>query len=553
MKVISVAPKSVSFERMLSKEEETQMASDIQEAKDYLGVKNLALILHGASYPVGDKDLFIGSHIGKQAQELNNLAKTFGFDSIQLGPTGLLPKGDNSPYASSATSENYLFSDMSELTKKEYGGILSIDDINKETDFNYIANSDRTDFEKARNSHDKLFQKAYNNLKAFNSSETANLSIEFNQFKETNADLDSDALYSILENKFNNSVVYSWPEEYQKYTPENSKIKAIIDENKDAIDLYKFKQFIIDKQAKAFSKKNPINYMADNPVGMSWQSVFAHEEAFLKDYRMGTAYGGQGETFWGTERGACQLWGIPALDPRRLFKKDGSLDVAGQLIHNKFEKFFKVSKTIRIDAFWALIDAWDYNVNTIEIKRRPDGSVYYTGVAGANVSKFGKKNAFNIDGNMPKEKQEALRNINEQVEHLPNIDPDGNYSKIFEKIILPILKEHNVNPQDLVCENIGTTSDKINEVLNKEYDFNGKKCKIPNISNITWDRGQYRNSEDTFIVGSHDDDTLAHMATSDFYRSKKGSSMAPDFLIGWLYPDKNNDEKKVLIDPCTLR
>lgn len=43
---------------------EQQFFTDtIQQAKSFLGIKNLGLILHQSCFPVKDKDVFIGSHI----------------------------------------------------------------------------------------------------------------------------------------------------------------------------------------------------------------------------------------------------------------------------------------------------------------------------------------------------------------------------------------------------------------------------------------------------------------------------------------------------------
>src|SRR5574344_950991 len=161
MKLLSVSPKWVSFGRAPTKDEEPLIEKDIKEAKEFLGIKNQAVILHGSSFPVTDKDLFIGSPVNEKAKEVNKFFKMFGFDSIQLGPSGLLPDGDNSPYSASSTSENYLFSDMNKLSSKDYGEILSDKDITSVIDQDYIKKSDMTDFDRARKSYDTLFEKAY--------------------------------------------------------------------------------------------------------------------------------------------------------------------------------------------------------------------------------------------------------------------------------------------------------------------------------------------------------------------------------------------------------
>src|SRR5574344_1815795 len=161
MEVFSVQPFLVSFGRAPKKEEQPLLERDINEAKKFLGIENQAMILHGSCFPVSDKDLFIGSPINEKAKEVNKFFKMFGFDSIQLGPSGLLPDGDNSPYSASSTSENYLFSDMNKLSSKDYGEILSDKDITSVIDQDYIKKSDMTDFDRARKSYDTLFEKAY--------------------------------------------------------------------------------------------------------------------------------------------------------------------------------------------------------------------------------------------------------------------------------------------------------------------------------------------------------------------------------------------------------
>ena len=98
------------------KSEVEEYPKAIQDAKDYLGIKNLALILHQSSFPVKDRDLFIGSHINDKALELNKFLKFHGFDSIQLGPPGLTKL---SPYQSSINSKNYLYTDLEKFATKE--------------------------------------------------------------------------------------------------------------------------------------------------------------------------------------------------------------------------------------------------------------------------------------------------------------------------------------------------------------------------------------------------------------------------------------------------
>lgn len=193
---------NISFKRAPKPSEEKDFHNDIQEAKEYLGIKDLALIMHGSSFPISKSDLYIGSPINQKAQEVNELLKLHGFDSIQLGPPGLLQRDDFSPYISSIYSRNYLFTDMDKLTTTEYGKILSKNDIQKYTDKEYINKSNETLFEEAFNVYDSLFELAYVNLQSkvkSNDDDAINLLIDFEKFKkEQHKWLESDALFDVL-------------------------------------------------------------------------------------------------------------------------------------------------------------------------------------------------------------------------------------------------------------------------------------------------------------------------------------------------------------------
>ncbi len=52
---------SVSFERKLREEEKPEYTHAIKDALDYLGVKNMSMIIHGSSFPSEKRDTSIGS------------------------------------------------------------------------------------------------------------------------------------------------------------------------------------------------------------------------------------------------------------------------------------------------------------------------------------------------------------------------------------------------------------------------------------------------------------------------------------------------------------
>ena len=102
--------RNVAFGRAPKKgKEEQEYRQTIQEALNYLGIQNQALIIHGTSFPAqqGEYNVQTGTPYG--ADELVEFAKLHGFNAIQLGPNGKLNKGDTSPYTSSVFEKNPLF------------------------------------------------------------------------------------------------------------------------------------------------------------------------------------------------------------------------------------------------------------------------------------------------------------------------------------------------------------------------------------------------------------------------------------------------------------
>ena len=117
-----------NFQRKLREDEKPEFSKTMNEAFDYLGVKNRALIIHGSSFPaektsssnknlgnnyyvnvVKNKNPYIGTPFFNK--EFLEFAKMNGFNAIQLGPNGKLNNTDNSPYKSSIFAQNELFID----------------------------------------------------------------------------------------------------------------------------------------------------------------------------------------------------------------------------------------------------------------------------------------------------------------------------------------------------------------------------------------------------------------------------------------------------------
>ena len=183
---------NVNFGRKLKEEEKPEYSKTIHDALDYLGVKNLSMIVHGSSFPSDNRDTAIGSPYSKGADKFVDFIKMNGFNSVQLGPGGSIGKKDNSPYISKVFAKNELFIDLEPLKTKKYANILSektynsLTTKNKETkDKNY----NYTDFNKAFNNYDVALKEAYENFKTkveAKDQDALKLNKEYQTFKEEN-------------------------------------------------------------------------------------------------------------------------------------------------------------------------------------------------------------------------------------------------------------------------------------------------------------------------------------------------------------------------------
>ena len=568
------------------KSEVEEYPKAISDAKEFLGIKNLALILHQSSFPVKDRDLFIGSHINSKALELNKFLKFHGFDSVQIGPPGLTKL---SPYQSSINSKNYLYTDMEKLATDEYANILTVNEsqddiaheINKvDKDGTYEANSDLTNFNKAFYVVDRLFDKAYTNLNQKVKAGDYNaikLNKEFQAFKKNQNDwLEKDAVFVQLRNILRmDDNFFEWPDMYRnlfdyiedKNSPFHDEAidfyKNFNKKYKKDLDLYKFKQFIVDKQEHEFKTEHgKLPYTTDAIIGFHMMDYYAHKDAFLPGFRVGTPYGGEGRAIGnGSPWGNNQTWDIPVVDPKKLFIKDESgniigLGVAGKLIRQKFEKLLDTYQNVRIDHAIGLIDPWIYNKNKVEVKvgRYPEEDpsvpehVIYRNAHGANISMIHKDHVFGYDRGWD---HNITDQINEDIKNMPDVDPDGDYAKILDEILLPLFKEKGVNPEDMPWETLGCDTQKFREVFDKKRDGH----YLPEITSAyEWQiqkrLADPRHKNNTVILGCHDHGPFAQVCDDNFYAQKncKNGIYEEAYIVGSLYPEKSNDERSKIMD-----
>ncbi len=531
-----------TFQRKLREDEKPQFSKTMNEAFDYLGVNTRALIIHGSSFPneikqtkdldkeyqkgtIENKNPYIGSPYYNQ--EFLKFAKMNGFNAIQLGPNGKLNQANNSPYTSSIFAKNELFMDYGKLKTDEYANVLSDKDTNE---VEYLSkkqngNFDMTDFDGAKEVSDILLNKAYKNFKTKcenNDPKAIRLNNEFEEYKNSNNNwLEKNSVFHILTkihgtdnfSKWDNDVdkeLISRKEKGDEVANYRYKQLTTNPKYKSEIDEYEFSQFLINKQEKKdkeLREKDGIKFIGDLLVGYSNSDEWSNPDAFLKDWKVGAEYGGKNN--------GPQLWGIPVLNPKKLFEKDGSLGVAGQLVKDKIDSVLDGVENIRIDNAMGLVDPYIYKSSTV----KSDGTIsrYNTGY----------------------------------MSHINEVDPEHNYTKILHKILLPSLKEHNINPKDVVWEDLGAQSQTFRDVF---YDgkVDGKVYEDEKMKGIMYSIGERMEGADKkarySFLSTHDNEPSARLLKQDWIYNNEGWN--PMYLAGYLIPPINDEQAKISSEFC---
>ena len=490
---------TVLFGRKLRKDEEQDYRENaLQPAFDYLGTEEVAMIVHGTSYPEKAQDLGVGSPYGKAAAKFIPFEILHGFNSNQLGPIGVIRDAQHiSPYKSTVSTRNYLFTDLNDLTTDKYANVLSQSDIDSMIDYTDDNGKDYaySDFPEAFSNYKYLMKIANKNFKqklANNDPMAQKLNEEFVQFKkEKGVDIYQDALFDVLTNEYKTMDFNKWSEldknliqELKNQNPKAiDRYKKITTRSKDDFETYIFGQFILDKQIKENTKlRKDLNfkYISDLLVGFSKSDEWSHQDLFLKNWRMGCPNGGE----YGP-----QLWNIPVLDPKKLFNDDGSLGDAGLYMKKKLDASLDNFDNVRIDHALGLIDPYIYDKNSVN---------------GNDFSHFRANN----------------------ISYMPDIDPDGSYKKVLNKIILPTLAEHGIDKDYPVWEDLCTDTQTFNEIYHE-------KNHLPGITQLEYMRAENSQDDgDWGLVGSHDSDPATKMIKKDWVKDHDAWNIF--YLAGFL-------------------
>ena len=480
----------------------------IQKALKTLDKKNFAFIIHGGSFPAAaGENTGFGSINSNGGREVIDFAKGI-FNAIQLGPAGKTKGCDSSPYTGTIFSGNPLFIDLKQLTTDEWNNILSLETYNSIVECNPNKNINKTSYSYIYKKQNEALEEAWNNFKANGSAE---LKKEFETYKlENDYWLDKDSLYEALSIEHGNDYWPLWTSEVDKnlFNPKSNeekieyskRINEISQKYSDAIEQYKFVQFVLNKQnekTREYAKNAGIKMIADRQVAFSDRDTWAYQSLFLDGWMLGCP-----PDYFSKDG---QAWGFPVMNPDRMYNDDGSLDEGGILLKNLYKKMFRENPGgVRIDHIVGLIDPWVYKAGKKPRIEQGAGRLY-SSPEHPELKKYAIARLEDLDETLEADKEKRVKTLSKEQIHL--------YGRLIEKIVIAAAEEEGLDKDAIVCEDLGTLTNPVAAVM-KEYGLQGMRLTqfvVPekpehpyrccNIDSRCW-----------AMVGTHDNEPIAMWA-----------------------------------------
>ncbi len=500
---------TVNFTRRLRADEKAAYKKAVQEGLSALD-KKLDIIVHGVSTPSNkEQDTGIGSPNSVCAEKaFYPFLEMHGFSAIQTGPNGLLTK-TGSPYDAETSVRNPLMTPLEKLTTLDYGygSILSKETFDGIVKNRPDAEANRVNYAHTVSEYEKALREAFetyktkrdniDSLSGKEKEQIASLTSDFKAFREQEGvGLEKVAIYTILSKNYGTDKWQKWeganseidkmlyaPKEGQEQEAQ-SRLDEIKATHKDEIDFFIFKQMLVKRAVSETAENTNLKMIGDAKVGFSQADVWANPQLFLEDVSLGVPPDFFSKT--------GQAWGFPVLDPKKIFNKDGSLGEGGKFLYDKYKTMFKDNPGgVRIDHIIGLVDPFVY----FDMPNSKTAGRLYSSPENEKLKQYLKRT--------PEE-----------------------YSSIMKNIVFAAAEEMGVDPQSIICEDLGALTEPTERVM-KDLQLRGVSVtEFSDAKDSNYD-GKNTPKEKVIMAGSHDNSTLIEWTdnlfkpNSDFKRKKE--------------------------------
>jgi 4-alpha-glucanotransferase len=343
----------------------------VADALRALDVRNLTLCVHDASFPSdADEDVGRGAPSSRGGLRFLGFVRALGFTGLQLGPDGMSPPDEPSPYRGSAFPKNVLSIALAPLAEDaEWGGLLPPQVLEEAVAERPAGARDHADHLHAARVHDAALRAAFRTLASSDRPVLARVAAEQRRFERENADwLERYELFEALANAHGTRDVRAWhdPGDDRLWHSDGkgasvraTRRGAIRAAHVGSIAYFRFAQFVAHAERRRFSeaaRRLGLRLFADLPIGLSPEDEWCHPEIFLDGYRMGAP---PSRT---TPEG--QAWGYPVFDPRRYFDSPAGGSHPGpvlRFLEARLERVLADVDGVRVDHPHGLVCPWVYD------------------------------------------------------------------------------------------------------------------------------------------------------------------------------------------------
>ena len=566
---------ALTFGRSFTPQEAVLNKAAIQSALDYLEKDSLALIVPQAAFPseTNKMNMGVGSAFNKSGKMFSVDMALWGFNKRQDLPNGMMGRVNPTPYDSSIFSGNTMSIDLEELTKQEWGKILSpetISDIKsnrpdaEEVNVPDSFEPDNNIFHKRTISGDNIAYYNYYQEKSYAALEEAfqnfkegrgkneklkKVDAEFQAFRQDEASaywLERDALYDALGVLYGEDYYKYWDTEKAPDLSDKTPIKPDsardarlfetddwqerVNEIKtdpflgDKMELYMFKQFIYAKQNKETWEFNQEvgRQLAEKINNWNHTDKRDADKLTLKTIGDGQVSVGSRDKWahpdafvkgWELNCPPKMNWGFPILNLNQLHNADGTLAAAGKFLHEKFNKIFRENKGgARIDHAQGIIDPWVAPEG--KLCNHPDAGKLLSSPDNPKLASFSYL---------------TMNNINTHLSHEPDKDNRMRWNRYKEESISQEQYDRYGQPVDLVLkaakENGTDKKDVIFEEFENASPVSSKVLADRGASKIVqsrWGSTDYFKDSSWAMFGNHDNPSMKEWA-EDIFKEHKSS------------------------------
>lgn len=323
-------------------------AATVARALALLGKRDLVLSIHDASFPAAaGEDTGRGSPYTRGGRELLAFAAELGFTGVQLGPQGLTTAHNPSPYDATLFARSPLAIDLFALADDpQWAGLLP-----RAACEALVAAADpgpRVDHPRV---HAAISRALADVAAALLRRDDARLT----SFSESQRDwLAPAALYAALAARHGEDW-RAWPAALRH--PSASDRAELLRVHHDARRRFESLQYIVHRQhddLRAWLRGRGLSLFGDLQIGVSLPDLWAHQDLFLADYRMGAPPSRTNPD--------GQPWNYPVLDPAQYGTRADPGPVQS-FMRARLDKHFAEYDGVRIDHPHGLVCPWVYRAD----------------------------------------------------------------------------------------------------------------------------------------------------------------------------------------------